>query len=160
MFEFTPTLAKSNRPGADRTQDTALPFSLDEVNGVCVGYLLGHLQGLEKHGFHEAPGARQLLSENPLNGDIISRLERALNERWLSEFGWASLEVFAPVYDLLCELIALHGMAFARHGEEWRIVVSDEEARRTALKDFLLSKAREEPRSNLSQQPQRKEHHG
>jgi len=126
---------------------------------ICAGYLLGHLHGLEKHGFHEAPGARQLLWENPLNGDIISRLERALNELWLSESGRASIEIFAPVYELLCEWIALHGMAFARHGEEWRIVVSDEEARTTALKDFLLLKAKEEPRSNLSQQPQRKEHH-
>ncbi len=75
--------------------------------------------------FHEATGARQLLSENRLIGDIISRLERALNELWLSEFGWASIEIFAPVYELLCEWIALHGMAFARHGDEWRIVVSE-----------------------------------
>ena len=66
----------------------------------------------------------------------------------ISEFGWASIEVFAPVYDLLCELMALHGMAFSRHGDEWRIVMSDEVAKTPALKDFLVFKSREEPRSS------------
>jgi len=66
-----------------------------------------------------------------------------LHELWLSEFAWRSLEVFAPIYDLLCEMMALHGMAFARHGDEWRIIMSDEPAKTPALKDFLLSKAKE-----------------
>ena len=59
-----------------------------------------------------------------------------------SEFGWSSIEVFVPIYDLLCELMALHGMAFARHGNEWRIVMSDEADKTPALKESLLSKAK------------------
>lgn len=117
---------------------------------ICAGYLLGHLQGLERDGFDEAPGARQLLSENPVIGDLFSRLERALNELWLTEFGWDSVDVFAPIYDLLCELMALHGIAFARHRDEWRIIVSDEEAKTPAIRDFLLSKAKEERKPKLS----------
>ena len=81
---------------------------------ICAGYL----HGLEMHGVQEAACARQLLAENPSIAELICRLERVLNELWLSEFGWDSIEVFAPVYDLLCELMALHGMAFARHGDE------------------------------------------
>jgi hypothetical protein len=50
-------------------------------------------------------------------------------------------------------------MAFARRGDEWRIVVTDEEAKTPALKDFLVSKAKEQPRPNRSQQRQRKERH-
>ena len=103
---------------------------------ICAGYLLGHVHGLEMHGLQEAPGARQLLLENPPIAELIVRLERVLKELWLSEFGWASIEVFAPVYDLLCELMALHGMAFAHHGDEWRIVMSDEVAKTPALRGF------------------------
>ena len=110
---------------------------------ICAGYLLGHIHGLEMHGLDQAPGARQLMAENPSISDLMSRLERVLKELWLSEFGWNSIEVFAPVYDLLCELMALHGMAFARHGDEWRVVMSDEPTKTPELKAFLLSKARE-----------------
>jgi len=108
---------------------------------ICAGYLFGHIHGLEMHGVQAAPGARQLLSENSSTADLIDRLERVLKELWLSEFGWSSIEVFVPIYDLLCELMALHGMAFARHGDEWRIVMSDEASKTSALKEFLLSKA-------------------
>lgn len=111
---------------------------------ICAGYLLGHLHGLEMHGMEQAPGARQLLTKNPPIAELISRLERVLQELWLSEFGWDSLEVFAPIYDLLCEMMALYGMAFARRGDEWRIVMSDEAAKTPALRDFLLAKVREE----------------
>lgn len=111
---------------------------------ICAGYLLGHLHGLEMHGMEQAPGARELLAKNPSIAELIARLERALKELWLSEFGWDSPEVFAPVYDLLCELMALHGMAFARHGDEWRVVMSDEPTKTPELKAFLVSKAREQ----------------
>lgn len=43
----------------------------------------------------------------------------------------------------LCELMALHGMAFARYGDEWRIVMSDEPDKTPALRDFLLFKAKQ-----------------
>ena len=75
--------------------------------------------------------------------DLMVSLGRALHQLYLSEFAWESLEVFAPIYDLLCEMMALHGMAFARHGGEWRVVMNDESVRTPALKDFLLSKAKE-----------------
>jgi hypothetical protein len=110
---------------------------------ICAGYLLGHLHGLELRGFDEAPAARQLLFDDSLVADLIARLERVLHELWLTEFAWQSLEVFAPIYDLLCEMMALHGMAFARHGDEWRIIMSEETAKTPALRDFLMSKAKE-----------------
>jgi hypothetical protein len=110
---------------------------------ICAGYLLGHIHGMERHGIDKSLGAGQLLSESPPMADLIARLERVLKELWLSEFGWSSIEVFVPVYDLLCELMALHGMAFARHGDEWRIVMSDEADKTPALRDFLLFKAKQ-----------------
>ncbi len=84
-----------------------------------------------------------MLSEKPTIAELIARLGQALHELWLSEFAWHSIDVFAPIYDLLCEMIALHGMAFARHGDKWRIVMSDKPAKGPALKDFLVSKAHE-----------------
>jgi hypothetical protein len=35
--------------------------------------------------------------------------------------------------------MASHGMAFARHGDDWRIVMSDEPAKGPALKDLGLT---------------------
>ena len=110
---------------------------------ICAGYLIGHLHGLELRIASDAPGTRQLLSENPHEGELITELGRVLNGLWLSEFAWTSLDVFAPIYDLICELMALHGMAFARHGDEWRVIMSDDERKTPALKDFLMSKAKE-----------------
>jgi hypothetical protein len=110
---------------------------------ICAGYLLGHLHGLEMHDAQEAPGAGKLLSERPSEAELVRRLGRTLHELWLSEFVWPSIEVFAPIYDLLCEMMALHGMAFAQHGDEWRIVMSDEPEKTPALKAYLLSKAKE-----------------
>jgi hypothetical protein len=110
---------------------------------ICAGYLFGHLHGLERHGTQDAPQTSELLSENRWIAELIAKLERQLHELWLSEFGWGSLEVFAPLYDTLCEMMALHGMAFVRHGEEWRVIMSDEPAKSPALRDFLVSKANE-----------------
>jgi hypothetical protein len=118
---------------------------------ICAGYLLGHLHGLELNEVPETSGARQLLSKKPPITDLVARLGRALHELWLTEFAWHSIEVFAPTYDLLCEMMALHGMAFARHGNEWRIVMSDEPVKTPALRDFLLFKANES-RSNEERQ--------
>jgi hypothetical protein len=127
--------------------DAAATFrEIQQVFGdtfICAGYLLGHLHGLELIGFGEAPAARQLLLDNSPVAELIARLERILHELWLTEFSWQSLEVFVPIYDLLCEMMALHGMAFARQGDEWRIIMSDESQKTPALRDFLLSKAKE-----------------
>jgi hypothetical protein len=60
-----------------------------------------------KHNKHLAPDScfRRTLPWR----DLIAKLERVLHELWLSEFAWHSLEVFVPIYDLLCEMMALHG---------------------------------------------------
>ena len=39
-------------------------------------------------------------------------------------------------------MMALHGMAFARHGDEWRIIMSDEPEITPTVKQFLMSKAK------------------
>ena len=107
---------KSFRDGG-RATDTFL--EIQQVVGdafICAGYLFGHLHGLEVHEPQEGIAARQLLSVNPPVAAIILRLGRVLHELWLSEFAWKSLDVFAPIYDLICEMMALYGMAFARHG--------------------------------------------
>ena len=109
---------------------------------ICAGYLFGHLHGLELHEPQEGTAARQLLSENPSVAAVIGRLGRVLHELWLSEFAWKSIDVFAPIYDLICEMMALYGMAFSRHGDEWRVVMSDEASGTPALRDFLLSKVK------------------
>jgi hypothetical protein len=44
---------------------------------------------------------------------LIVRLRRVLHEMWLTEYAWQSIEIFAPIYDLVCEMMALHGLAFA-----------------------------------------------
>ena len=44
----------------------------------------------------------------------MTRLERILHELWLREFAWESIEVFAPIYDLICEMMAQCGLVFAR----------------------------------------------
>ncbi len=105
--------------------------------------MLGHLHGLELRGVCNAPQANELLLQNRTAEELIGKLERILNELWLSEFAWKSIEAFAPIYDLLCEMMALYGMAFARHGEDWRVVISDEFAESVQLKEFLQSKAKE-----------------
>lgn len=109
---------------------------------ICAGYLFGHLHGLELHEPQDGTAARQLLSENPSVAAVIGPLGRVLHELWLSEFAWKSLDVFGPIYDLICEMMALYGMAFARHGDEWRIVMSDEASGTPEMRDFLLSKAK------------------
>jgi hypothetical protein len=109
---------------------------------ICAGDLFGHLHGLELHEPQEGTAARQLLSENDSVEAVIGQLGRVLHELWLSEFAWKSIDVFAPIYDLICEMMALPGIAFARHGEEWRIVMSDKASGTPGLRDFLLSKAK------------------
>lgn len=65
------------------------------------------------------------------------RLERILHEPWLQEFVWESIEVFAPIYDLICGLMAQCGLVFARHGEEWRVVMYEEREAREAAREAL-----------------------
>lgn len=48
--------------------------------------------------------------KNPSVEDIMHRLERILRELWLQEFAWASIEVFASIYDLSCERMGQSGL--------------------------------------------------
>ncbi len=45
--------------------------------------------------------------------------------------------MFAPIYDLICEMMALHGLVFARHETEWRLVMTDDEEAIPEIHDAL-----------------------
>jgi hypothetical protein len=73
----------------------------------------------------QAPRLQAVLVQEPDIEALMTRLERILQELWLREFVWESIDVFAPIYDLMAQ----QGMLFVRHEEEWRIVVyADREA--------------------------------
>jgi hypothetical protein len=91
------------------------------------GYFLGHLDGLELRLDADAPRVSELFQKHPHIHPLIVRLRRVLHELWLSEYAWQSIEVFTPIYDLIREMMALHGLAFARHEDEWRIVMCEDE---------------------------------
>ncbi len=93
---------------------------------ICAGYLLGHAHGVERNLKDRTARLDEVFQKNPEVQDVITRLERILHELWLQEFVWESIEVFAPIYDLICEMMAQCGLVFARHDEEWRIVMYEE----------------------------------
>jgi|GEM_PF-1250648 len=104
-------------------------YEIQQVFGdvfICAGYLLGHLHGIERSLRDRGPRLDQVFQKNPLMKDLMARLEGILRELWLTEFAWGSIEVFAPVYDLICEMMAQQGMMFIRHGDEWRIVIYED----------------------------------
>ena len=93
---------------------------------ICAGYLLGHIHGVERNLKDRTPRLDEVFQKNPEVKDLITRLERILHELWLQEFVWNSIEVSAPIYDLICEMMAQCGLVFARHEEEWRVVMYEE----------------------------------
>jgi hypothetical protein len=93
---------------------------------ICAGYLLGQVHGIEQNLKDRTPRLDEVFQKNPPVKDLITGLERILHELWLQEFVWASIEVFAPIYDLICEMMAQCGLVFVRHEEEWRIVMYEE----------------------------------
>ena len=93
---------------------------------ICAGYLLGHVHGIERNLKDRTPRLEEIFRKKPSVKDLMTRLERILHELWLREFAWDSIEVFAPLYDLICEMMSECGLVFARHGEEWRIVMYEE----------------------------------
>ena len=93
---------------------------------ICAGYLLGHVHGVERNLKDRTARLDEVFQKNSPVKDLITRLERILHELWLQEFVWESIEVFAPIYDLICEMMSQCGLVFARHGEEWRIVMYEE----------------------------------
>jgi hypothetical protein len=93
---------------------------------ICAGYLLGHIHGLERRLKDRTPRLDELFRKHLPVQDLITRLERILHQLWLQEFVWPSIDVFAPIYDLICEMMGQCGLVFARHEEEWRIVMYED----------------------------------
>lgn len=104
---------------------------------ICAGYFLGHLDGLGLNLQSHAPRASALFEERPKIGVLIERLRRTLHQLWLSEYGWSSIEVFAPLYDILCAMMALHGFVFAKTDTEWRIVLCEDDGAEQELRSTL-----------------------
>jgi hypothetical protein len=94
---------------------------------ICAGYFLGHLDGLGLSLQSHASRASGLLAARPEVGILIQRLRKTLHELWLSEYGWSSIEVFGPIYDILCAMMARHGFVFAKSDAEWRMVMCEDE---------------------------------
>jgi hypothetical protein len=119
---------KAHREG----REAALVFrELQQIFGdvfIYAGYLLGHVHGLETNLSKHLSSGRDTILQQPPIADFLLRLERILRELWLTEFAWQTIEVFAPIYDLICEMMGQHGMMFVRHGEEWKIVLYDDQA--------------------------------
>jgi hypothetical protein len=103
-------------------------------------YLLGNIHGVVQNLRDRTARLDEVFRKNPPVQDLIIRLERILHELWLQEFVWESIEVFAPIYDLICEMMAQCGLVFTRHEEEWPIVMHEEreaiEAARKALQQW------------------------
>lgn len=102
---------------------------------ISAGYFLGHLDGLNLRLEGQGTDAFALIEQHPHIQGLVLRLQRILNELWLGEFGWESIEVFAPIYEVIREMFALHGMTFARHGNEWRIVMCEETKSAEGIRD-------------------------
>jgi hypothetical protein len=67
---------------------------------------------------------------------LLLQLSRVMQELWLFEYEWKSIEVFARLR-LICETMALHGLAFARHEAEWRLVMTDDDEAIPEIQDAL-----------------------
>jgi hypothetical protein len=93
------------------------------------GYLLGHVHGLESNLKDHTSPLGEVFQKHPAIETLMTKLERILHEMWLQEFVWPSIEVFAPIYDLICDLMSQSGLVFVRHKDEWRVVMyEDQEA--------------------------------
>jgi hypothetical protein len=106
---------------------------------ICAGYFLGHLDGLEFNLEEHAPRVSTLLHRHPAIENIVRRLDCVLYGLWLNEYGWKPVEESAPIHDLICEMMALHGFAFARNETEWRIVMCEDKGAEQAVHDALES---------------------
>ncbi len=107
--------------GADATErlKDILQFFGDVF--VYAGYFLGHLDGLRLDLEQHAPSAWSVLAEYPEVGAVVRRLHSNLQELWLHEFEWHSIEVFAPIYDVICSIMALHCFVLTKDELDWKI---------------------------------------
>lgn len=104
---------------------------------ICAGYFLGHLDGLGLNMQSHAPRASALFSQHSEIGDLVRRLRRTLHELWLTEYGWPSIEVFSPIYEIICAMMALHGFVFAKTDAEWRMVMCEGEGAEEEIRNAL-----------------------
>jgi hypothetical protein len=94
---------------------------------ICAGYLLGHVHGLESNLKDRTSHLGEVFQKHPAIETLMMKLERILHEMWLHEFVWPSIEVFVPIYDLICDLMSQSGLVFVRHEEEWRVVMCEDQ---------------------------------
>lgn len=73
---------------------------------VCAGYLLGHMHGLSQLLTDLRPNLEGAFRRRPAFAALIRRLEDVLVQMWSTKSSWNSIEVFAPIYDLICERVA------------------------------------------------------
>ncbi len=109
----------------DRNRNDALA-GIPELFGdvlVHAGYFLGHLDGLELSLAEIFPRLTALFEKHPPFGGLIVPLRQTLQSLWLSESTWQSIEVFAPIYDAILEMLMLQGLALAKHEAGWRPVL-------------------------------------
>jgi hypothetical protein len=114
---------ESRRTNGDAAQGFAdIPQLFGDVF-LCAGYFLGHLDGLGLDLRRHAPMALALLAGHPEIAALIERLRRTLHDLWRDRFGWTSIEVFTPIYDILCAMMALHGFVFAQTEKGWQMAL-------------------------------------
>jgi hypothetical protein len=123
-------IACKQRIEAYRTYGNALNVFVDiqQLFGdvfICAGYFLGHLDGLGLSLQGKAPRASTLFSKYPEIGELVHRLRRTLHELWLTEYAWSSIEVFSPIYEIICAMMAFHGFVFAKTDTEWQMVMRE-----------------------------------
>jgi hypothetical protein len=123
--------ASKQRIAAFRADGQALNVFVDiqQLFGdvfIFAGYFLGHLDGLGLNLQGHAPCASALFAGHPEIGELVHRLRRTLHELWLTEFGWSSIEVFSPIYETICAMMAFQGFVFAKTDTEWRMVMCED----------------------------------
>jgi hypothetical protein len=106
---------------------------------ICAGYFLGHLDGLGLNIQSDGPRASAMFAEHPEIGELVYRLRRTLHELWLSEYGWSSIEVFSPIYEIICAMMAFHGFVFAKTDAEWRMVMCEDDGAEQEVRNALAS---------------------
>ena len=122
------SLFVARRHLAEAKSDTETPqgfVDIPQLFGdvfICAGYFLGHLDGLELDLEQHAPNAWILFVQHPEIGASVRNLQRTLNELWMNEYEWDSIEVFTPIYEIICSMMAGQGFALAKTGTGWNMV--------------------------------------
>jgi hypothetical protein len=135
-------IACKQRIAAYRADGKALSVFVDiqQLFGdvfIFAGYFLGHLDGLGLNLDRHAPRASALFAKHPEIGELVYRLRRTLHELWLTEYGWSSIEVFTPIYDIISAMMALHGFVFAKTNTEWRMVLCEGDSAEPEIRSAL-----------------------